>query len=49
MARWVWFILGAAWMAALDYGDIHLCAGQCDTFVGAPIIQERLYDQVPAH
>lgn len=27
---WVGIVIGACLMAAMDLGDVHLCAGQCD-------------------
>lgn len=32
---WAGVVIGAVLMAAMDIGDVHLCAGQCDG-VGAP-------------
>lgn len=26
----LWFALGASTIAAMDYGDVHLCLGQCN-------------------
>lgn len=50
MPGWVWFVLGAATMAALDFSDIHIstrvCAGHCGEAVPA---QERQHGKVPAH